>query len=105
MDAIHKNVSKTASNCTSSFLAQEEEFLEVFRGWIRKARTKLNVYLSYCQINSFLAAKVGIVENNLRADNPGEYWVIWYVEVNSTKKQFPQRKFYNNFLLRTPKEI
>ena len=41
MDAIHKNVSKTASNCTSSFLAQEEEFLEVFRAINKKGKNQI----------------------------------------------------------------
>ena len=41
MDAIHKHVSKTASNCASSFLAQEEEFLEVFRAMNKKGMNQI----------------------------------------------------------------
>lgn len=41
MDAIHKNVSKTASNSASSFLAQEEEFLEVFRAMNKKGMNQI----------------------------------------------------------------
>ena len=87
MDAIQNNVSKTASKRASSFLAQEEEFLEVFQAISKKSKNKIE----------------GLF--NLRADNPDEYWDIWWVEVNSAKKQFPQGKFLQQFLLRTPKEF
>ena len=41
VDAIQKHVSKTASNCASSFLAQEEEFLEVFRAMNKKGMNQI----------------------------------------------------------------